>query len=320
LCALLLVAFAISFDSTDCAYVLKQNYSGTNFFSGFDFFTANDPTHGFVNYVDQNTATQKGYIQMQGGAWYIGPDTKTIVSKNARGRDAVRITSKTSYQTGMFIIDLLHMPTGCGTWPAYWLVGPGWPNNGEIDIIEGVNVHTIDATTLHTSNGCDMKGQDASKFSGTWSKDKSGNNATNCWVNAPGENNNQGCGIQGGSYGAPFNAGKGGVYVLEWTDVYIQAFYFTRNNIPGDISSVNPDPSKWGKPYAYFGLGANCPDVHFEKQQIVLNLALCGDWAAAVFAADCPGLGDCKTFVANNPTKFTEAYWLVNYISVYQAQ
>ena len=23
---------------------------------------------------------------------------------------------------------------GCGTWPAFWLVGPNWPNGGEIDV------------------------------------------------------------------------------------------------------------------------------------------------------------------------------------------
>ena len=32
------------------------------------------------------------------------------------------------------------MPTGCGTWPAYWLCGENWPYKGEIDIIEGVNI------------------------------------------------------------------------------------------------------------------------------------------------------------------------------------
>jgi hypothetical protein len=31
-----------------------------------------------------------------------------------------------------------------GTWPAYWLCGPNWPQGGEIDIIEGVNLDTID--------------------------------------------------------------------------------------------------------------------------------------------------------------------------------
>ena len=51
------------------------------------------------------------------------------------------------------------MPYGCGTWPAYWFVGPSWPNNGEIDVIEGVDNqdHSYLSMTLHTSNGCDFK-------------------------------------------------------------------------------------------------------------------------------------------------------------------
>jgi beta-glucanase (GH16 family) len=52
----------------------------------------------------------------------------------------VRLTSKNSYTHGLVILDLAHMPGGvCGTWPAFWMVGPNWPNSGEIDIIEGVN-------------------------------------------------------------------------------------------------------------------------------------------------------------------------------------
>ena len=44
----------------------------------------------------------------------------------------------------------------CGTWPAWWLVGPNSPYGGEIDIIEGVNMQTHDDTTLHTGPGCDF--------------------------------------------------------------------------------------------------------------------------------------------------------------------
>lgn len=46
------------------------------------------------------------------------------------------------------------MPQGCGTWPAVWELGPDWPADGEIDIVEGVNDVVPNQSTLHTSPGC----------------------------------------------------------------------------------------------------------------------------------------------------------------------
>jgi len=57
------------------------------------------------------------------------------------GRDSVRITSKQAWGTGsLVVVDLAHVPGGqCGSWPAMWMLGPNWPYNGEIDIIEGLS-------------------------------------------------------------------------------------------------------------------------------------------------------------------------------------
>lgn len=48
------------------------------------------------------------------------------------------------------------MPQGCGTWPAVWELGPDWPQDGEVDIVEGVNDVVPNQSTLHTSPGCTM--------------------------------------------------------------------------------------------------------------------------------------------------------------------
>ena len=103
-------------------------------------------------------------------------DNTTQVMPTARGRDSVRITSNNSYNDSIVILDLLHMPAGCGTWPAFWTlseVGP-WPIGGEIDIIEGkyrfpfllyrsmthlqlgVNMQPQNLASLHTTPGCNM--------------------------------------------------------------------------------------------------------------------------------------------------------------------
>jgi len=285
---------------------LKKNYTGDSFFDDWDFFTAGDPTHGTVNYVNQSYAQEMGYISTAGNSVYIGTDTKRQVTGNARGRDSVRLSSKATYRYGLFIIDLTHMPTGCGTWPAWWLVGPNWPSGGEIDIIEGVNVNTNDQTTLHTNAGCDMSKVDKSTYTGR-------SVSTNCI-------GNNGCGIiaNTANYGAPFNAARGGVFAMEWTTTGIRTFYFGRGNIPNDINSGNPQPSGWGKPYANFDLGTNCPDSHFVDEVIVINLTYCGDWAGQVFSGQCKNMGTCANYVKNTPAAFTEAYWRINYVAVFQ--
>jgi len=200
-------------------------------------------------------------------------------------------------------------------------VGPNWPNSGEIDVIEGVNVNTQVATTLHTSDGCVIKNANNSEFTGEWSSGTNGQPATNCYINAPNQENNQGCGITGAqaSYGAPFNSGNGGVYALEWTNDHIQSFFFNRSDIPKDITADLPNPSSWGRPYAYFSLGSSCPSNKFQNMNMVIDLTFCGDWAGNVFSSQCPGKGSCNSYVQNNPSAFSQAYWWISSIKVYQS-
>lgn len=134
------------------SYVVTDDYTVSNFFNMFSFFTDSDPTHGFVNYVDQSSAQSAGFIDNSGSVVRISADSTNIAT--SPGRSSVRIQSNAAYDHGLIILDLNHMPQGCGTWPAFWTVGPNWPSNGEIDIIEGVNDQTGNDMTLHTSSGC----------------------------------------------------------------------------------------------------------------------------------------------------------------------
>ena len=107
-------------------YTLEKDYSGSAFFSGMTFFTAADPTHGYVQYVGQSEAQSEGLISTNGGSVKMGVAANGTAA--SPGRQSVRVSSTQSYSTGLFVADVGHMPVGCGTWPAFWLVGPNWPN------------------------------------------------------------------------------------------------------------------------------------------------------------------------------------------------
>jgi len=291
-------------DDGTCTYGNEQNWKGWGFFDQFNFFNGADPTHGFVQYVDKATAQSGGLINVtSSGQIYIGVDNQ---NKAPSGRQSVRIESKNTIKNNLMILDLAHMPGSiCGSWPAFWTYGPNWPNSGEIDIIEGVNQETRNSVTLHTKTGCTMAA--ARDMSGTVK-------STNCDANI---NGNAGCGVllsKDNSYGDSFNKQTGGVYAMERTDTFIKVWYFPRSSVPADTLSGSPNPCGWGQPDAVFPLGASCGSDFFGGQNIIFNIAFCGDWAGAVFNPGCSG--SCTDFVANNPQAFRESYWLINSLRV----
>lgn len=151
-----------------------------------------------------------------------------------------------------------------------WLVGPNWPNEGEIDIVEGVNTNTVNAMTLHTSDGCTITND--GDFTGVLT-------TSNCYIDAAGQSSNAGCDIQDTrttSYGTGFNADGGGVIATEWTSAEINIWFFPRNSIPANVESGSPDPTQWGEPVAQFQGGCNI-DTYFQNQQIVFDDTFCGD-------------------------------------------
>ncbi|KAL8933686.1 MAG: hypothetical protein Q9211_005640 [Gyalolechia sp. 1 TL-2023] len=301
------------------AYNLTDSYTPSNWFDSFVFFDQKDPTNGFVQYRGLASAAKSGLIAIDGSgddaAVYMGVDHTT---KDPAGRASVRISSKKSYNHGLFIFDIEHNPGSiCGTWPAAWLLSDSgkWPIGGEIDIFEGANDQADNKMTLHTTSGCRIV---PTGFSGKI-------DTPDCDVNAQGQGKNMGCGIlhpmqNGQSFGQGMNAVGGGVYATRWTSHDISIFYFPRSRIPRDIAMGNPDPSHWGMPVAKFAGGCNI-DQHFQNLNIIFNNAFCGDWAGAAWdsSATCKMKAPtCEAFVRDHPEAFKEAYWMVRSVKVYQ--
>ena len=151
--------------------------------------------------------------------------------------------------------------------------------------------------TMHTSEGCSLVG-------------------TSCFAH-------KGCTAKGGAFGDGFNLNKGGTYAMEWTSDGIRMWFFSRGQEPKDILGESPDPTKWANPISNFQGGSNCNiDSHFKDQQIVFDTTFCGDWAGREWSKDnvCSAKAPtCQEYVQNNPKAFSEAYWTIDALKVYES-
>ncbi|KEF50945.1 endo-1,3(4)-beta-glucanase [Exophiala aquamarina CBS 119918] len=294
--------------SVHARYVLIDHYAGDSFLDRFDFFTGPDPTHGYVTYLDRPAATRAGLVALRNESLYLGVDSNKLAT--GPGRASVRITSQTSYHQCLLLLDLTHMPgSTCGTWPAFWTVGPNWPDGGEIDIIEGVNTQNTNAMSLHTNRTCHIRPDTA--FSGTLIRDE-----------CERDRGPDGCTVVStvaGTYGDELNEISGGIYAMEWTEHGIRVWFFPRGSTPVDVLEGLPEPAQWPTPLASFT--GDCQfNSSFTAQKIVFDTTFCGDWAGATWKEDsvCSPLAeDCETYVRDNPAAFTESYWSINHLKVY---
>ncbi|KKF94311.1 putative endo-1 3(4)-beta-glucanase [Ceratocystis platani] len=290
-------------------YKMIKNYNHTNFFDEFEFFTEPDPTHGYVEYVGPEIAKKNGYAKCVDGYIYLGADHVTVNPKN--GRMSTRLESKQNFTRSLIIGDIAHMPSGPGIWPAFWSFGKEWPNSGEIDIIEGVNLDVTNHVALHTGPGCTIINTGSAKTTVLEHDD--------CHY----REGRQGCGqFTQAPFGTAFNAISGGVYALDWTADYIAMYFFPRDSIPADISNEVPDPGTWEAPIAKFNGGSGC-DIgsHFNEHNLVFNTDFCGDWAGSVWKWDknlTSMAKECVDFVGANPHLYSKAYWLISSVKVYE--
>lgn len=249
------------------SYKLVDSHHGSTFFNGFDFESIADPTHGHVQYLSKDAAIANNLT-------YLGNDGLNYVRTDyteyaPRGRKSVRISSKRSYTHGLFVLDVVHMPVGCGTWPAFWTTArDSWPEKGEIDILEGVNLDTDNTFTLHTGKNCKMA-QLRRQTGHTESMD--------CDVNAWNQWPNQGCGVKTqNSFGHEFNRGGGAFVIMEWTSEQIRMWIFDRSSTIYDPQKITEEAAteQLGTPDAVFDATSCDIDRIFRDHVVIINVSL----------------------------------------------
>ncbi|KAG6809636.1 hypothetical protein H0H92_015450 [Tricholoma furcatifolium] len=310
-------------------YNLADSHQGSGFLKAFSYQAIPDPTNGRVNYVDAATAASENLTFSSGNTFILRADYTQVLSASGPGRDSVRLQSNEQYTTSVTIFNVRHMPQGCGTWPSLWTVGADWPDEGEIDILEGVNDQGPNQSTLHTSSGCTMPS----------TRDESGVPVEN---NCDAEvNNNAGCGVKfsdSRSFGPTFNDNGGGCrvsdmatfgrFAMERTTTEVKVWFWskTATNVPSDVANGDSsiDTDAWSTPAAYFP-DTSCPiGSKFGPHNIIINLTFCGDYAGnpTIYAeSGCPSTCDAHEvpdYVDNNPSAFVDAYFDLEWLKIYE--
>ncbi|KAG6828594.1 hypothetical protein H0H92_007335 [Tricholoma furcatifolium] len=248
-------------------YNLADSHQGTGFLKSFSYQAIPDPTNGRVNYVDAATAASQNLTYASGDHFVLRADYTQVLSASGPGRNSVRLMSNKQYSTSATM-----------TWPALWTVGADWPNEGEIDILEGVNDEGPNQATLHTGSG--------EKIATTLLEN-------NCDADV---NNNAGCGVQFSdprSYGPTFNDNGGGWIAMERTSTEVKIWFWSRTatNVPSDVANGGSsiDTTNWA----------------------VIGLELLTQNLAALLHVS-------ANYVNNNPSAFVDAYFDFQWLKIYE--
>ncbi|TIC65241.1 hypothetical protein E3Q01_02280 [Wallemia mellicola] len=309
-------------------YELVKDMQGEEFFDYFYFYADEDPTHGYVDYVDSKYAFKEGLAGMtdSGRPFFRVESTPKITGP----RKSIRLESNFNYTGGVVLLDVWRVPGSvCGLWPAFWSNGEtyDWPEWGEIDIIEGVNAFTENQSSFHTASGCYISEGSSNKFTGKLTHD--GELARTC---SAFESNNEGCGIKdnhNNTYGTPLNKRDGGVFAMQWLPEYgISTWFFPRGHIPEDIEKGKPSPSQWGKPYAHLSNDGCEISEYFKHHQLIFDTTLAGDWSGRVWAeeeiwqeetcANMTGYATAEEYIREEGEAFEDAVWEIGYVKLYQ--
>ncbi|KAK0613469.1 concanavalin A-like lectin/glucanase domain-containing protein, partial [Immersiella caudata] len=301
-------------------YELDTVYKGKTFFDGFDFNTTPDGSSGYVKYLSKGEAESKNVIKAYTNSVTIGVDKNTPTGNNGRG--TVKIESKKSFESGLFVARFKHFPQKtCGAWPSFFLFGPQWPNNGELDIYKQWNEashNSISAVTNETVAGqCKLN---PSKYEGA-------TETFNCDVDTPAQFFGQGCSVK--ETDGQWSKSTGGTYAVQWTDDFIKVWSWPYSSTPSNVKSEHPVPKEmgsgsWGKAHwAVYKETCNIQTA-FNSLKIALNIDFCRDCYGSdnQWPWSCKqktGKSSCESYIKSlSSSKLNDLYWEVEDIKVFQ--
>jgi len=250
---------------------------GKSFFDSFKFLR-NDDNHGAAEYLSQEEAEKVGVAQAEGSYAVLrsGPASPQYEFK----RKTAKIASSESWKYFLFTAKFSHVPYGCGVWPAIFTLAPdaAWPDGGEMDLLEYVNMD-VSKSSLHTGGSCRLDTSKLNKYG--YMPDRNDMNY-DCVTHYP---KRLGCAPNKSMKSGQGWANSPGAVALQWTETFVKLFYIPEHEIPADMESGTPDPDAWDRwVFAYYPFEGTSCDM--QKQEIVMQINFCGDWASKVWGDD----------------------------------
>ncbi|KAG5637617.1 hypothetical protein H0H81_003951 [Sphagnurus paluster] len=298
------------------AYDLVHAYAGASFFQGWDFYGGYDNlTSGDVVWLNAADALGQGlaYVNSAGRA-VLKVDNQHTVPFGQK-RSSIRITTQAAYGVGsLWIADMTHIPFGCSVWPAFWTKGPTWPDNGEIDIMEYINLMPNNQMALHTLPGC-VHSPPPNQLGNSSQLDCS--QPSGCVVLE----------TQPASTLQAFSDAGGGVWATQFDVAGIFIWFWSRANVPPSITNSTGtsgiDISQWGPPSASFPATTCNITQFFSPQNLIFDITLCGIWAGlgSEYLPQCAGSGPSGICYNDNVVgpgdRYNDAYFEINYVRAY---
>lgn len=262
-------------------YSLAFRAQGKTFFDGFTFVT-NDDTHGAQRYLSKDEAIRSGIASAsdRGVMLRLGQVVANVDPIAPYKRQSVNLHSNFAWSPTegfLVVMKYKHIPYGASIWPAFWLMNSDvvWPAGGEFDIMEYANDETS-KFSFHTDKSCFL--DQVKMNSCIYGRMVGEAGSTNCKTNY--FQNLMGCRPPHIERTGEWYAKTPGVIAAVWADSAITVYHIPESRIPVDLATDSPRPFTWDEfVIAYLPFSKDsCQDVA-RPQEVVINIALCGDWA-----------------------------------------
>ncbi|KAJ2900997.1 hypothetical protein MKZ38_002181 [Zalerion maritima] len=299
------LAFATSVQAGH-TYSVAEKYASSDFMdeSKWTWRTAasfppnGDPTDGYVNYVDLATAKDDlNIVGEEDGQFFMKVDTSQ--EKNTAPVSSVRIESVANWRHFLIVGKFAKFPKpSCSVWPAFWTNGIGeWPKAGEMNMYEAWNLDFFNRPALHTGRADEVGSLilNQEDMNGTLVREDCDNVTDGKYI---------GCVVQDDD--VTYGSEEGGVYAVQFESDKIRMWRWKNGQAPVDLDDEHPDPDTWGTPVLATPSDQDLDNI-FQKQQIILNIDICGGapdatWAAPSYGEDAcstaTGVDECAAYVA----------------------